>query len=397
MFRSILDARLRGCSGLFSYQRRFSVVTWVSSFVAVSYASVEHARRALISTKGCLKLCWDVFTSDFQSPAGCFTEMSTVQGYNYDPPRFTLDRFSDDHTRAFFKCEYYTAGKATIFRRLHEKQLVGAPAFSIQIREVVNDTGLPNLQIDDFNEEISFSWIGMLDQLMGEEHVFNTILAQRLGWHLDYGNDEPLNPGDDEPINILTTHRKLARRSRYQRECRAKYGSNILEHYVHDERPALETLQRLRHAASTSNDKNDRDDENDTTANPVVFTRAQILASLPPNTTIYTGNANPSRQPGSIPRGIFTERDYCSPWLSRSDELPPPSTADLFSPRALPRLSWGRRPIRVLSQKQQSKRRRDDGASLGDGGKRAGAVEEDGDGDDGMVEGRKRRRGGREW
>ena len=91
--------------------------------------------------------------------------------------------------------------------------------FSIQVREVANDTGLPNLQIDGKEDGISFDWKGMLDQIMGEEHIFNTILAQRLGWHL--------YPGEDFP-NLLETHRKLARRSRLQRECRVKYCSNIL-------------------------------------------------------------------------------------------------------------------------------------------------------------------------
>ena len=47
--------------------------------------------------------------------------------------------------------------------------------------------------------EISCDWKGMLDQ----EPVFNAILSQRLGWHLD--------PGEDLP-NFLETHRKLARR-----------------------------------------------------------------------------------------------------------------------------------------------------------------------------------------
>ena len=326
-------------------------------------------------TIGCLKKCWDVFTPDFQDLAGCVTGMSTMQGFDHDPPRFTLDRVSDDHTRAFFKCQESAAPKAMVFRRLHEKQVVGAPIFSIQMREVVNDTGLPDLQIDDSNEEISFSWIGMLDQLMGEEHVFNTILSQRLGWHLD--------PGDNETPHLLTTHRKLARRSRYQRECRAKYGSNIMEHYVQDEKSALESLHMLRRAAASALTSSDDDDDDDTTNNPLVFTRAQILAFLPRNTTIYTGNANPSRQPGSIPRGILTERDYCSPWLTRSNALPPPSAADLFSRRRLPNLEWGRRVV------DPRKRRRDEGASRGDG-KRARVVGE------GIVGGMKGRKGGTE-
>ena len=199
MSQNTSDVRLRGFSGPFSSQRRFSVAIWVSSSIAASQVSFQHARRALMFTTGSLQKCWDVFTSDFQDLAGCYTEMSTAEWFDHDPPRFTLDRVSDDHTRAFFKCQESTAPKAMVFRRLHEKQIVGAPAFSIQIREVVNDTGLPDLQIDDSNEEISFSWIGMLDQLMGEEHVFNTILSQRLGWHLDPG-------GDNEAPHLLTTH-----------------------------------------------------------------------------------------------------------------------------------------------------------------------------------------------
>lgn len=329
--------------------------------------------------KGSLKYCWDIFTPSNQIYAGCYTQASTGQWFDHDPPRFTLDRFSDDHSRAFFKYKKYKPDQATVFRRLHEKQLVGAPAFSIQIREVVNDTGLPDLQIDDSNQEISFSWIGMLDQLMGEEHVFNTILSQRLGWHLDLG--------DDETLHLLTTHRKLARRSRYQRECRAKYGTNILEHFVHDECVALENLQRLRRFASASGYDDGCNNDNDTTNNPFVYTRAQILASLPPNTTIYSGNANPSRQPGSIPRGIFTEWDYCSGWSSLNRSSPPPSAADLFSHRPLPDLSQGRRVIRQL--KQRSKRIRDDGAILVTG-KRERTVE--GEGDEEMVGGTKRRK-----
>ena len=142
-----------------------------------------------------------------------------MRGYANEAPCFTLDRFSADQTRAFFKCDYYRVSPKMVFRRLHEKQLVGAPVFFIQVREVVNDTGLPDLQIDDEKEEVSFDWKDMLDQLLGEEHVFNTILSQRLGWHLD--------PGEDRP-DLLETHRRLARRSRLQRECRAKYRSNIL-------------------------------------------------------------------------------------------------------------------------------------------------------------------------
>ena len=265
-------------------------------------------------------------------------------GYDHPSPCFTLDRFSDDHSRAFYKCCEYQAPIGTIFRRIHEKQLVGAPVFSIQVRQVVNDTGLPDLQIDDENQEVSFDWRGMLDQLMGEEHVFDTILSQRLGWRLD--------PGEDTP-NILETHRKLARRSRLQRECRAKYRSNILDHYVHDETLALRNLQNLRLAASNSRNTHDDDDSDDyyddddddgnINSNHLDYTKQEIFEELPKGAIIYNGNSNPGPKPGSIPRGIFSNRDYCSPGMLR----PPPSMADLFSPRPLPELSWGRRPMQA--------------------------------------------------
>ena len=91
---------------------------------------------------------------------------STVKGY--DVVFFVLDRFSDDQTQAFLKYKKFKDLVPTeiVFRRLHEKQLVGAPLFSIQFREVVNDTGLPELHIDDQKEEISFDWKVMLDQLL---------------------------------------------------------------------------------------------------------------------------------------------------------------------------------------------------------------------------------------
>ena len=195
----------------------------------------------------------------------------------------------------------------------------------------------------------------MLDQLMGEEHVFNTILAQRLGWYLDPGQGT---------VNLLETHRKLARRSRLQRECRAIFRSNILDHYVHDEQRALESLQKLRLAASG-------DDGDNNHKNLAVYTKQKIFDDLPDNTTIYSGNSDPSPKPGSIPRGIFTKPDYCSP-ANHWRRLPPPSTVDLFSPRPLPRLSWGRLPIEPppqdakleLGSSHGKRAREDDAANL---------------------------------
>lgn len=313
-------------------------------FIPASQVSVQQlgqAETALTFFTGNRALCWDVFISGTQAFAGCRTGNSTSEWYDCQPARFTLDRFSDDHTRAFFKCESgeYNAPNYIVFRRLHEKQLVGAPVFLIQVREVVNDTGLPDLQIDDENKEISFDWRGMLDQLMGEEHVFNTILSQRLGWHLDTGEDTP---------NILETHRKLARRSRLQRECRAKYRSNILDHYVYDETWNLEILRYLRLKASNSRSTHDEEKENNG-SNDLVYTKEKILSELPEGTIIYSGNHDPGPKPGSIPRGIFTEHDYCSP----EKHMPPPSAADLFSPRPLPNLSWGRQPMKPTPKIEQ--------------------------------------------
>lgn len=282
--------------------------------------------------------------------------MSSVIRYDNQTPCFALDRFSDDQTRAFFKSENYGILGETVFRRLHEKQLVGAPVFSIQVREVVNDTGLPNLQIDDEKKEISFDWKGMLDQLMGEEHVFNTILSQRLGWYLDAGEDQS---------NLLEIHRKLARRSRLQRECRAKYRSNILDHYTHDEAQALGNTQRLRLAASSLENTHGDDDNN----NLAVYSKQQILSELPNDAIIYSGNCNPGKKPGSIPRGMFTDQDLCSP-MNQWRALPPPSAADLFSPRPLPKLSMGRRPMNPPQQPKREhrpshgKRVREEGAGM---------------------------------
>ena len=271
-----------------------------------AHVSVQHDGQSRDSTEittGFHYIYWDILTSDFQGYAGYHLGMSTMRGYNQKPPCFTLDRLSDDHTRAIFKCADYKVPQEIVFRRLHEKQLVGAPVFSIQVREVVNDTGLPSLQINDENEEISFDWRGMLDQLMGEEHVFNTILAQRLGWRLDSGHDT---------VNLLETHRKLARRSRLQRECRATFCSNILDHYVHDEKPALKSLQKLRRAVSGSKSTHGDDGDDKNRKNLARYTKQNILDDLPDNATIYSGNSNPSPKPGSIPRGILIDHNYFS-------------------------------------------------------------------------------------
>ena len=308
--------------------------------------------RLTVNSAGLCLLCWDVFMPMDERYAGCYTEKSSVMGYDHKVPCFTLDRFSDDQTRAFFKYGQGQIAKEVLYRRLHEKHLVGSPVFSIQIGKVVNDTGLPELQIDDDKEEISFEWRGMLDRLMGEEHVFNTILSQRLGWHLEL---------EEKEADILETHRKLARRSRFQCECRAEFSTNILDHYTRDEKSALRNMQHLRLAASGPNHTpTNANDEN-------VYTKQKIANELPNGTTIYSGNRDPGLKPGSIPRGIFTDQDYCMP-EHRWGTLPPPSAADLFSPRPLPQLSWGRRPV---YKSRKSKREQSPS-----GGKRAREEEE---------------------
>ena len=112
-------------------------------------------------------------------------------------------------------------------------------------------------------------------------------------------------------------------------------------------------MQKLRFAASglssAHGDNNDNDD------NPAVYTKQKILDELPDNVIIYSGNKTPGPKPGSIPRGIFTDLDYCSPGY-KLRAMPTPSAADLFSPRPLPELSWGRRamkPPRVPNQEHR--------------------------------------------
>ena len=183
-------------------------------------------------------------------------------------------------------------------------------------------------------------------KMQGEEHVFNTILSQRLGWHLD--------PGEDTP-NLLETHRKLARRSRFQRECRAKYGTNILEHYTRDEAHALKSIQWLRLAASGMKHRDGRYDDDSL----AVYTKQDILNELPNDAIIYSGNSNPGPKPGSVPRGIFAQKDYCWP-PNKGRGLPPPSGADLFSPRPLPDLSLGRKPVTLPQQVKREKRAREE-------------------------------------
>ncbi len=101
-------------------------------------------------------------------------------------------------------------------------------------------------------------------------------------------------------------------------------------------------MQNLRFAALVLS--NAHGDDNNNNDNLAVYTKQKILDELPDNVIIYSGNSNPGPKPGSIPRGIFSDLDYCSPGYQLR-AMPPPSAADLFYPRPLPELSWGRRPI----------------------------------------------------
>lgn len=126
---------------------------------------------------------------------------------------------------------------------------------------------------------------------------------------------------------------------------------SIQDHYTQDEADALENNRMLRLAASRS--ENPHGNKDDKTL--AVYTKQQILDEFPENAIIYSGNKNPGPKPGSIPRGILTDEDYCS---NSSRAMPSPSTVDLFSPRPLPELSWGR--VRASSPQMAKRKREDD-------------------------------------
>ena len=130
--------------------------------------------------------------------------------------------------------------------------------------------------------------------------------------------------------------------------------------YTYDEAHALKSIHKLRLAASgikcTNERYDDIDDDDDSLA---VYTKQDILKELPDNAIIYSGNWNPGLKPGSVPRGLFTDQDYC--WRGNAGEgLPPPSAADLFSPRPLPNLSRGRQPMNPPQNPKGQKRAMED-------------------------------------
>ncbi len=108
-------------------------------------------------------MCWDVFA---QRHDGFHT--GTLFMCDFRASCFTLDRFSHDQIRAIFKCGEDSAGRGSLFRRLHEKQLVNTRIFSDQVRKVVNGTGLPELQIDDEKQEISLTGEACSTNLWGK-------------------------------------------------------------------------------------------------------------------------------------------------------------------------------------------------------------------------------------
>lgn len=62
-----------------------------------------------------------------------------------------------------------------LFRGLRELKLHDSLLFTIDVGSVVNDTGLPDLQIDVEQQEISYNWIGMFTRLFGEEKAAKSI------------------------------------------------------------------------------------------------------------------------------------------------------------------------------------------------------------------------------
>lgn len=87
---------------------------------------------------------------------------------------FHLLGFSDDvdHSKAIFSIDeppINSTRRDLIFRRLHERTLLGDPPLVIEVYHATNDTPLPNLRIDQHLRTLSFCWRGMFTQLLGEE------------------------------------------------------------------------------------------------------------------------------------------------------------------------------------------------------------------------------------
>ena len=144
--------------------------------------------------------CWDIYTSN----ASHMNTFNTSGCFDYGLRRFKYHPFSRNPDRVIFRLATNSMSLAKdVFRRFREKLLVGAPLAMIQTRRLVNDTGLPGLEIDEVSQIIAFDWKGMFTQLLGEEHVFNTLTSQGLGWRLD---------PRAALANIHETHRRIARK-----------------------------------------------------------------------------------------------------------------------------------------------------------------------------------------
>ena len=143
---------------------------------------------------------WKMFTShEYQRLA--YGQSVTSK---YGPARLMLDRVDHRSSATFKVTNSGGAGKDIVLRRFREKALIGAPVVAIQTRGVINDSGLPDLHINDEDKTITFDWKGMFTQLLGEEHVFNEISSQNLGCHL-----KPKAASR----NLHETHRKMASKS----------------------------------------------------------------------------------------------------------------------------------------------------------------------------------------
>ena len=226
---------------------------------------------------------------------------------------FALDRMSNENSSAIFSLSSeYTSPDAprsrSVPKYLHKVMLAGLPLISIIIRGIVNDTGVPDLMIHSEEGEISFDWRGMFTQLLGEEHVFNMALSRGLGW--------PLCPRYPVPGDH-TKHRRIARRSRLQRESRARFQTNILDRYVRNEAVSLSSLRRKRMGAL-------RKEEGRYHAESV----CSDDISTDPRESDSEIDCDES-EPEAIPHGICAEQG----WPNRNKR---PSSVDLFDRQPAP-------------------------------------------------------------
>ena len=179
---------------------------------------------------------------------------------------FHLRGFSDDHdhSRAIFVLDELLDNTERrddlIFRRFWERALLGDPPLSIKVCHAINDTPLPDLQIDQRLKTLSFCWREMFTQLLGEEKAAVTVwdswqnyltssLASRPAWTTsrdamdDFASaaktwarirlKHGLSNVDSSALNgIMGTCQFIARRGRLRRQCKALLGTTILDDYT---------------------------------------------------------------------------------------------------------------------------------------------------------------------